>query len=1264
MLKKNRIQYISLFGLLFIITALFFSDRYTMAATSSNPNYHFEINSQTIKDNAEFELKSSAAYVYVATDGEWAPSATVSWKSTEDRVISLEGATGNYVKMVRKGPGYANITADIKMGDLTYTISFLVKVSLEINSKDTNATKLLSISDKVGFVEMNTDSYTSQQIYLKYSDEAVSVSGAAINVSFASFESSNPGVATVSDTGLITAVSAGSTTITITSNTTSTTNSKMTATLTVVVTPKFSFTYSDASGTHTCTSSTKNTDTDASYKGVPSEFTINSNGKLGKNLNWIVYQCVDKTKTKITSSSKLMSYSISDSGTVTFTNVKAGTYEIYACASPYSETVNVTYAYMKIYVYPKVLDTSIVMNVGDTYNILENSNLTDVKVFKSTYGTDYDPNVAKLDASNFTLSALREGSMTITLTYDTGQRLFEGITDVPNVTINVTVIDGIALSENKATIYVGATLQLTPIISSDNPVLWSSSKSYAAVDNNGLVTGKSAGTVTITATQTVKGVVKKATCEITVQQSVTSITVSPPTKALAIGEFLTLHAEVAPNATKNVTLKWRTSNSKVVSITEEGNFTTTIQGISGGTAVISAINQDNVVVGYSTITVRQPVTSITLSENTISASLSLKQIQLRATVYPENAENKNIIWSTTDKTKATVNNNGLVTLVKAGTVTIIATSEDNAAAVAYCNINILTPVASVSLDETKKTMYVGQTARLSYSVMPSTSTNNAVSWTSSNTSVATVDTGGLVTAKAVGSSIIILRTLDGGYSVFCTLTVKQVATGIKFDVSDLKLKTGEAYTIKTTLAPAGSTDNGLVWESSDTKVAIVDDNGKVTAKSSGSAIIMAKTEAGGTAYCKVTVTQGVKGLVLNFAEKTIYKGEKFELVVSVSPTTASELAVTWKSSNTKVATISDKGVVSGLIGGVSVITCTTKDGGYSATCVVTVKESVTSIKLNHSSYSLGVKKNFILKATVTNETATNQKVKWKSSNKKVAVVNAKGKVTGISIGYATITATATDGSEAEASCTVRIVRPATSVFINKSTLIMFVGSTKKLKATVKPKNATYKTAKWSSSDSGIAIVDSDGTVIAVKAGNAMITAKARDSSGKKAICYVTVRERVAATSVTLQDKAITMVPGETQMVNVVLAPANSTDGKTWSTDNSAVATVNKTTGKITAKATGKAYITVMTSSGKTATVEVTVIGLNVSKLVTEEYTTYSGALSVEGATTAVTWRVDNPLIAVVTGNGTVSTRSVGKTTITATVNGRKLTCEIIVNKMS
>jgi uncharacterized protein YjdB len=556
-------------------------------------------------------------------------------------------------------------------------------------------------------------------------------------------------------------------------------------------------------------------------------------------------------------------------------------------------------------------------------------------------------------------------------------------------------------------------------------------------------------------------------------------------------------------------------------------------------------------------------------------------------------------------------------------------------------------------------MYVGQSAKLNYSISPNNASINTVTWFSSNTSIVSVDATGKVVAKGVGTAVVMLKTLDGGNTVYCTITVKQAATGVKLDVSDLKLKVGEYYYIKATLTPKDSTEVKLTWESSDTKVATVDSSGKVVGKNAGSTIIMVRTEAGGIAYCKVNVTQPVTGLILNFTEKTIYKGGTFRLEASVTPSTATKLDVTWKSSNTKVATIKANGEVTGLTGGVTVITCTTVDGGYSASCVVTVKETVTSVKLNYDNYNLGIKKTVILTATVSNETATNQKVSWKSSNTKVAMVNQKGKVTGLKIGYATITATAQDGSGAEATCDIRIVNPVRNVSLSRSNLSMYVGESKKLTAYISPKDATFKKAKWTSSDASIAIVDDAGMVIAVKPGSVTITAEAQDSGAKKAICYVTVNERIPATGLTLQDKKVVLVPGEQKVVGVALIPANSTDGFTWSSDNAAVASVNKTTGKITAKSTGIAYITAMTDSGKTATVEVTVIGLNMTELVLEQYTSYHYPLSVEGATTSVKWSIDNPQVAIVT-NGYVSTRAVGKATITAVVNGRRLTCKLKV----
>lgn len=378
-----------------------------------------------------------------------------------------------------------------------------------------------------------------------------------------------------------------------------------------------------------------------------------------------------------------------------------------------------------------------------------------------------------------------------------------------------------------------------------------------------------------------------------------------------------------------------------------------------------------------------------------------------------------------------------------------------------------------------------------------------------------VDSTGLLTAKGVGQAVIILKMADGTLMKTCNVTVKQKATGVSFDVDNLELNIGQSYTIQTTMTPANSTEVALKWESTNTNVATVDLKGKVTGKSVGKAVIIAKTLLGGTVYCNVTVLQQVTGLHLNYNSKTIVKGEKFVIKATILPSTATTMDVTWTSSNTKVVTVSTKGTVTSKSGGTAVITCKTKEGGYVELCVVHVVEPVTTIKLNKSSYKLGLGKSYTLKATIKTNAATNPTLKWTSSNKKIATVDSKGKVTGRALGFVTITSTAQDGSRVDASCYMRIVKIVTYISLNRSSVTTIEGRSFTLKATIRPSNATYRTVTWSTSDKSVAIVDSDGVVTTLKEGNAIITAAAKDGSGKVSRCYVIVRALSPATSVTI-----------------------------------------------------------------------------------------------------------------------------------------------------
>jgi uncharacterized protein YjdB len=746
-----------------------------------------------------------------------------------------------------------------------------------------------------------------------------------------------------------------------------------------------------------------------------------------------------------------------------------------------------------------------------------------------------------------------------------------------------------------------------------------------------------------------------------VQDSVNKITLDPSEAVLNINEYKTLKAVIEPEGLNNVKLKWTTSNENVVKITDYGDVTATIQGVAGGTAVITAINQENVVVGYCTVTVKQQVTSITLSATELSLNLSDKSYQLRAIVAPDKATNKTVSWKSTNTKVATVDSNGLVTLLSSGTVSIVATSDDNPSATAYCNITVGLSVTSIKLDDTKKTMYVGDTTRLSYLMTPTNASNKGVTWTSTDNSVVSVDAGGLLKANAAGVAIIILKTSDGAYMSTCTITVVQKATGIVFDVTDLELFVDQTHQIKVSVTPANSTDYSLTWESADNAIATVDNQGNVTGKANGKTIIIAKTSIGTVIYCNVTVKARPTGMQLNFTEKTIVIGESFTLKASIIPSSASQqVTYNFTSSKTSVATVAANGTVKGLKGGTSIITVKTSDGKYSELCVVTVVERVTSIKLNKTSLRLGLGKNTTITATVKTNAATNPKLKWTSSNTKIATVDANGKVTGKKLGTVTITAAAQDGSGVKATASVRVVRAVTSISLNKTSVTTVVGRTYKLKATVRPSNATYKTVNWTSSDESIAIVDSDGVVTALKAGNVTIKASAKDSSGKYATAFFIVQPRVPSNSVTIINQNLTMVVGETNTLQKAINPTNSTDTFTWQSDNRTVATVDPSTGKVTARTPGIANVTVMTESGKTATAKVTVVGLNTTYLELEQYSTYR--LSVIGINSGVTWDVDDNTIAVVT-NGLVSSRRLGTTTITATVNGRKLTCTLRVVKI-
>ena len=269
------------------------------------------------------------------------------------------------------------------------------------------------------------------------------------------------------------------------------------------------------------------------------------------------------------------------------------------------------------------------------------------------------------------------------------------------------------------------------------------------------------------------------------------------------------------------------------------------------------------------------------------------------------------------------------------------------------------------------------------------------------------------------------------------------------------------------------------------------------------------TEDGGrTASCRVTVKSkvvNVESVSLNKSSVAIIAGESVTLVVTVSPSNATNKNVSWHSSDESVATVSN-GRVTALKAGSAVITVTAEDGGKTAICQVSVKPkivNVQSVSLNKSSITLTEGESTTLTAVVSPSNATNKNVRWSSSDASVASV-VNGKVTALKAGSSTIKVTTEDGG-LTASCQVVVKSKeirVKSVSLNRETLALEPWERATLTATVSPSNATNKNVWWSSSDATIVSVD-NGRLYARKLGRTTITVTTEDGR-HKASCQVVV----------------------------------------------------------------------------------------------------------------------------------------------------------------
>ena len=406
----------------------------------------------------------------------------------------------------------------------------------------------------------------------------------------------------------------------------------------------------------------------------------------------------------------------------------------------------------------------------------------------------------------------------------------------------------------------------------------------------------------------------------------------------------------------------------------------------------------------------------------------------------------------------------------------------------------------------------------------------------------------------------------------------------------------------------------------------------------------------------------VTGVSLNKNDLTLEEGAEETLIATVTPDEADDKSVAWESDTPAVATVDADGKVTAVKAGNAVITVTTTDGGYTASCSVTVKKAVVNVSgvsLDQKTLKLAVGESETLTATVAPENADDQGVTWTSSAASVATVDKSGKVTAVAAGEATITVKTNDGGY-EAECVVTVSEDL-QIRAVMSECTISVGMTMEAEVTVSPATAETPEFVYSSSDPTVASIDDAGEIKALSPGTTTIKIKTTDGKASTSFELTVVANTIDVTGIEIDQVSMKLTEGETGKLAAWVTPKNASNQNiTFSSDDEDVAIVNKN-GVVTAIGEGTTDITATSEDGgfsKTCKVTVTPQVIEVSGVSLDENEltltvgdtqSLTATIEPEDATDQkISWSSDDKNVATVDANGRVTAVAEGVAKITVT----------------
>lgn len=401
-------------------------------------------------------------------------------------------------------------------------------------------------------------------------------------------------------------------------------------------------------------------------------------------------------------------------------------------------------------------------------------------------------------------------------------------------------------------------------------------------------------------------------------------------------------------------------------------------------------------------------------------------------------------------------------------------------------------------------------------------------------------------------------------------------SSVQINAPKTTLKIGESVDLTATVYPSNACDDYVYWSTSNSSVATVS-SGYVVAKQYGTAIITAETFNGKKRSVTITVKEitATKVTVSGLPEKEhYYIGDKFSLISSIIPENVDNPTIIWSSSDKKIATVSKKGKVELLAEGNVEIRATASNGVVGKAIINVEEKYVESVDIAEKKMDMLVLEDTTLKATVEPSDATHPELTWTVKDPSIVSVDENGKITAVSCGKTTITATSTNGVSDSIVVKVNEIK-AESLEINGPSSVL-VESNATFTWTIMPEDTTFKIVEWSVDDETVATISEEGILVAKKVGKVVVTAQQKDVSNtiNVEILPIKVEDIIISTNT---EEGISK--GDTVSFFAEVLPANATyPDIEWGVSDTSVATIDEN-GVLTAIKGGSVIITATAGDG-------------------------------------------------------------------------------------